>query len=154
HPFERNQFGGSLGGPVVRGKTFFFTTYEGLRQTQGLDMNSPVLSDEERGRATDPGIQRLIELIPRANFFAADGTARFVGSATALVETDHWTADLLHNLGTNDRLHAFYGRVRILSREPTSTGNSIPGFGSVARLPRNLLTLGETHVFKSTAVNE
>jgi len=31
-PFLLNQFGGSLGGPIVRGKTFFYVNYEGLRQ--------------------------------------------------------------------------------------------------------------------------
>jgi hypothetical protein len=47
HPFNRNQFGGSVGGPVVRGKTFFFASYETLRQEQGLDMNSLVLSEDQ-----------------------------------------------------------------------------------------------------------
>jgi hypothetical protein len=31
-PFSRNQFGGALGGPIKRDKTFFFLNYEGLRQ--------------------------------------------------------------------------------------------------------------------------
>jgi hypothetical protein len=31
-PFLLNQFGGSLGGPIRRGKTFFYSNYEGLRQ--------------------------------------------------------------------------------------------------------------------------
>jgi hypothetical protein len=33
--FKRNQFGGALGGPIKKDKTFFFVNYEGLRQTTG-----------------------------------------------------------------------------------------------------------------------
>ncbi len=32
-PFHNNQFGGSLGGPILRDKTFFFVDYEGMRET-------------------------------------------------------------------------------------------------------------------------
>ena len=34
-PFEQNQFGGALGGPIVTGKTFFFVDYDGFRQKLG-----------------------------------------------------------------------------------------------------------------------
>ena len=35
--YDRNQFGGTLGGPVVKDKTYFFVDYQGTRMTQGVD---------------------------------------------------------------------------------------------------------------------
>jgi hypothetical protein len=154
HPFERYNFEVSTGGPLVRGKTHFFATYDGLRQQQGLDMNSLVLSDAERASAADPAIRRLIELIPRANFVEADGTPRFVGAAAAAVDLDRWTIDLGQNLGHGNRLHGYYGWQRTLSTEPASRGTTIPGFGHVQRIPRSLLTVEHTHVFGPALLNE
>ena len=77
-----------------RGRTFYFASYEGFRQRQGVDMNSVVLSDAQRAAATDPVVRQLIPLIPRANFFDADGTPRFVGSAPAVADQDRWTIDV------------------------------------------------------------
>jgi outer membrane receptor protein involved in Fe transport len=42
--FRRNQFGGTIGGPIVKDKTFFFFNYEGFRQAQGVSTTSTVLS--------------------------------------------------------------------------------------------------------------
>src|SRR5690349_14925243 len=53
--FNQNQFGGTLGGPVVKDRTFFFTSYEGRRIRQGI--RSPltfVPTTAERPSATQP----------------------------------------------------------------------------------------------------
>src|SRR5215510_9798435 len=99
----RNLFGGQFGGPLVKNRTFFFFSYEGLRHRQGLTLNSLALSDAERASATDPIITRLIELIPRANFIDSSGAPRFVSSAIAPVNLDQWTMDISHNLSEKDQ---------------------------------------------------
>src|SRR5579863_1570331 len=47
-PFKRNQFGGSAGGPIQKGRTFFFADYEGLRQSQGVTTVDTVPSPAAR----------------------------------------------------------------------------------------------------------
>jgi hypothetical protein len=153
-PFKRNQFGGTIGGPIIKNRTFFLISYEGVRHRQGLDLNSLVLSDAERAFPTDPGIRKLIELIPRANLVDSSGTARFVGSATAPVNIDNWTLDISHNLTGRDRLHAYYAFQRRSFLEPSRTGNTIPGFGFTHDSDRHLFTLNETHTFGPALVND
>ncbi|HEY7183002.1 MAG TPA: TonB-dependent receptor, partial [Blastocatellia bacterium] len=153
-PFKRNQFGGHLGGPIVKNRTFFLFSYEGVRQRQGLSLNSLVLSDAERASATDPVIVKLIELIPRANFVDSSGATLFIGSATAPVNVDYWTIDVSHNLNDKDQLHGYYAIQRVEQSEPIRTGATVPGFGNDGRAQRQIFTLNETHVFGPTLVNE
>jgi hypothetical protein len=48
--FRQNQFGGTFGGPARRDRLFFFTDYQGTRQTQGIDTgNISVPSAADRG---------------------------------------------------------------------------------------------------------
>jgi hypothetical protein len=153
-PFKRNLFGGSLGGPITKNRTFFFASYEGLRHRQGLNLNSLVLSDAERISVTDPVIAKLIKLIPRANFIDSSGAARFIGLAIAPVNTDHWTIDITHNLTARDRVHGYYAIQRRNFIEPSRQGDTIPGFGDVNDSLRQVLTFTETHIFGPTKVNE
>jgi Carboxypeptidase regulatory-like domain/TonB dependent receptor len=154
HPFKRNQFGGSLGGPIIRGRTFFFATYEGLRQRQGLDLNGVVPSNAQRAAVTDPAIARLIPLIPLANYFDADGTPHFVGSGEAFVRENTWTADVRHTAGTSDRIQLFMGRQQIAGSEPAPLGTNIPGFGQRRRIWKSTVTANETHAFGTGLLNE
>jgi hypothetical protein len=43
-PFKQHQFGGTLGGPIVKDRTFFFVDYQGLRINQGQTYVSTVPS--------------------------------------------------------------------------------------------------------------
>lgn len=46
--YNRHQFGGAIGGPILRNKLFFFGSYEGLRLTQGQTVSSVVPTVAER----------------------------------------------------------------------------------------------------------
>jgi hypothetical protein len=153
-PFKRNQFGGNLSGPILKNRLFFLFSYEGLRQRQGLDLNSLVLSDAQRLSITDPVITRLIGLIPRANFVDSSGTPRFISSASAPVNVDQWTTDINYNFGQKDRLHGYHAVQRSETVEPNRSGNTIPGFGNVSQALRQIFTLSETHIFGHSLVNE
>ena len=153
-PFKRNQFGGNLGGPIVRGKTFFFFSSEGLRQSQQVNLNSLVLSDAERRFAANGVIARLIELIPQSNMIDSAGTPRFVGSVPAPVNTDQWGMDINHILSNRDRLHGYYGFNRSRTVEPTLRGNTIPNFGNIQRPQRQFFSLNETRILGQNRINE
>jgi len=168
-PFKRNQFGGAVGGPLMlprfgeggpaigyngRSRTFFFFSYEGLRQQQGIDLNSLVLSDGQRASVSDPIIRRLVELIPRANFTDSSGGARFIGSTAATVLVDQWTIDISHSLTRRDLVHGYYAIQHDDRNEPTLAGNTTPGFGDIREGVRQIFTLNETHIFSHVVVNE
>ena len=56
-PFHRNQFGGTIGGPIRHDKTFFFFSYSGLRQTTSTFLNGAVVPTalERAGNFTASG---------------------------------------------------------------------------------------------------
>ena len=64
--FQRNVFGGSLGGPIRRDKLFVFGNYEGFRQNLGLSDLTLVPDAASRATAV-ASVQPLLALWPEAN---------------------------------------------------------------------------------------
>ena len=134
-PFKRNQFGGSVGGPVVKDHTFFFFSYEGLRERLGVTDFGTVLSDEARaGQITgcppgrpapcskdqriitqtvtvNPDIVPLINLLPRGNGrYLNDGIQEFLGSKTQPGGENFYMARMDQQLSQKD---SFFGRITV-----------------------------------------
>ena len=148
-PFKRNNFGASVGGPIRRNKAFFFASYEGLRQHQGLILSGGVPDQATRAGATSPAVLDLLDVIPLPNV-----GANFVGSASANVNIDQGTGDLSFNLTQNDRLHGYYAIQRDARQEPNLQGNNLPGWGDTRASQRQIMTFAYDHTFSPSLVNE
>lgn len=60
-PFHRNQFGGSVGGPIWKNKTFFFTNIEAFRQTRTTSQNIKTPTQDARnGYLWNPGTSAIL----------------------------------------------------------------------------------------------
>ena len=171
-PFKRNQFGFNIGGPIHlprfgeggsilsyngTNRTFFFFSYEGLRQRQGLTLNGNTLTPAQRANATNPTVIKLLPLIPLPTSIDVVNNVevgRFAGAGTAPVDIDQWTGDVSHSFSANDRLHGYYAFQRDKRGEPNLQGNTLPGFGDTRQSTRQIFTLNETHIFGPNVTNE
>jgi len=153
-PLKRNNFGGDAGGPIWRGHTFFYGSYEGLRQRQGLLQNSTVISPANQtaiaaNKANEPIAAALAALIPQPN-----SGANFVSFTPGPVNIDQYTGDILQQFSANDSLHGFYAFQNDIRTEPALQGDTIPGWGDHRHAHRQIGTLSETHIFNADTVNE
>jgi hypothetical protein len=71
-PFRLNQFGGNVGGPIIRNRTFFFTNFEALRQRVTQTLTGDVPSTAYRSRASSDTVRELLDAFPAGNVRTTD----------------------------------------------------------------------------------
>ncbi|MGH9374962.1 MAG: carboxypeptidase regulatory-like domain-containing protein [Terriglobia bacterium] len=161
-PFERNQFGGALGGPIRKDKTFLFGDYEGFRQRLGLSAVTLVPDNNARngflpgsdGTLTNvgiaPGVGPLLSLWPVQNGpELGGGIAEAFNHPAQSVREDFGTVRLDHIFSGKDSLSGVYTVDDSADVTPTSNPLSV----DLESLREQVLSIDETHVFSPAVVN-
>ena len=136
--FINNQFGGSLGGPIVHDKTFFFGAYEGQRERVGSNFNLfvPTQSEIDTAKANamtqNPSINPA-PLLAILSYFplAAPGTQTVAGVVNDFNNLDNFILKLDHRLNSANSFAVRYAFGQNRQQFPFG---SLGGFGSGSRL--------------------
>jgi hypothetical protein len=150
-PFQRNQFGAALGGPIQTDKTFFFANYEGLRQR--LHQTSAAFVPDAASRASAvPSVQPLLNLWPIAPAGAPDfnGIAQVFSSPLQTIREDFGTLRLDHIFSARDSLAAVY----TVDDGSDFTETVLDPYSSdVLALREQVFSLDYSHAFSSSTLN-
>ncbi len=154
--FERNEFGGSLGGPVKKDKTFLFGNYEGYRQVLGLS-DVTLVPDATSRAAAVASIRPLLGLWPVANgpelltsTGANSGIAKAFSNPLQHIREDFGTARLDQNLSAKDSFAGIYTVDDSGSNSPTTNPFSVTDIF----LREQVASLSETHLFSPYILNK
>ncbi len=176
-PYRRNQFGGALGGPIKKDRTFFFGTYETLRQGNGINLSAEVPTAATRqgilpasivkgtpserfclpGALTctvpvSPAIKPYLDLFQAPNTpDLGDGTAFFIAAPLQVTKENYFMTRIDHQISGNMRIFGRYSFDQDKNVIPNFNGSSIADENDVAR--RQYSTIQGTNVFRSNLVN-
>src|SRR5438128_4650884 len=102
--FRRNQFGGALGGPIHKDRTFVFADYEGLRQSLGVTQVNTVPSAAARNGAlstgpvrVDPSVSRFLQTfypLPNGPLLGNGDTGIFSFAGQQVTTENYFTTKL------------------------------------------------------------
>jgi hypothetical protein len=115
--FKNNQFGASLGGPIVKDRTFFFGAYEGQRERVGSDFTFLVPTQAQiqaaqvlaqaNGVAPSPALTKLLAFFPApTGFNGSVGTVP--GTVADKNDGNNFIVKLDHQLNSNESLTGRY----------------------------------------------
>ena len=158
-PFKRNQFGFAVGGPIVQDQTFFFGSWEALRERLGVTQNLRVPTADMRNGllpGADPievaaTVQPWLDAYPLPTPGArdfGDGTARFIRQFSNATDEDFFTVKVDHTISDKDSL---FGRYTI----DTADRLTQPGlnYASLSGTRAQYATLSETRLFSPQVIN-
>lgn len=152
--FQLNQFGGSLGGPVVKDRTFFFINYEGFRQQLGgVPQTGFVPSQAFRNQVTQvqPSLAFIVNAYPVGQAHTSDPNVdSFTGVVPSPNSENAGTVRVDHRISATD---SGYARYNIDDGVSTSALNALAQGITVTSRVQNFV-LEETHIFNPHMINE